>query len=117
MEVKQKSSVEKTTGGRKEKKSMSFDDWAVMNCQDRWRMAWWIVLAIAELGYFIFMAACSVIVAISQMVFVIYTVGWILVSILVLYEVKWIGKSQVRRLMFKQGRLTRGKAGERSEQD
>ena len=63
------------------------------------------------------MAACSFIVSISQMVFVIYTVGWILVSILVLYEVKWIGESQVRRLMFKQGRLARGKAGEHSEQD
>ena len=77
MEVKQKPSVEKATGVRKEKKSMSFDDWAVMNCQDRWRMAWWIVLAVAELGYFIFMAACSFIVSISQMVFVIYTVGCI----------------------------------------
>lgn len=115
MKVKEIPSVKKVVDGQKIEKKMSFDDWAVMNCQDRWRMAWWIVLAIAELGYLIFMAACSVIVAISQMVFVIYTVVWILVALLALYEVKWIGKLQIRRLMFKQGRLKHGRAGEHGE--
>lgn len=96
-------------------KKVSLDDLVIMNCQDRWKLGWWLTLVMAELGYLIFMAACSVIVAISQIVFFIYSAAWILVSLLVLYEIKWIAESQVKRLLLKQGRLKHGRVGEGGE--
>lgn len=99
----------------KNEKKVSLDDLVVMNCQDRWKLGWCLTLVMAELGYLIFMAACWVIVSISQIVFLIYSAAWILVSLLVLYEIKWIAKSQVKRLLLKQGRLKHGRVGEGGE--
>lgn len=117
MQVTKKSSVDlddvKIDKGNEKK--VSLDDLVVMNCQDRWKLGWWLTLVMAELGYLIFMAACSVIVGISQIVFLVYSAAWILVSLVVLYEIKWIAKLQVKRLLLKQGRLKHGKVGEGGE--
>ena len=117
MQVTKKSSVDlddvKIDKGNEKK--VSLDDLVVMNCQDRWKLGWWLTLVMAELGYLIFMAACSVIVAVSQIVFLIYSAAWILVSLLVLYEIKWIAKLQVKRLLLKQGRLKHRRVGECGE--
>ena len=117
MQVTKKSSVylDDVKINKDNEKKVSLDDLVVMNCQDRWKLGWWLTLIIAELGYLIFMAACSIIVAISQMVFLVYSVAWILVSLLVLYEIKWIAKLQVKRLLLKQGRLKHRRVGEGGE--
>lgn len=119
MQVTKKSSVDLYKDDVKinkdNEKKVSLDDLVVINCQDRWKLGWWLTLVMAELGYLIFMAACSVIVSISQIVFLIYSAAWILVSLLVLYEIKWIAKSQVKRLLLKQGRLKHGRVGEGGE--
>lgn len=111
MEAKEDSSMKKQEQTNQETELTGYD-WLITNCQDRWRMAWWLTLAIAELGYLIFMAACAVIVSISQTVFVVYTVAWLLVSWLALSEIKWIGKLQVKRLRLKHSKSKQVKAGE-----
>lgn len=117
MQVTKKSSVDldDVKKNKDNEKKVSLDDLVVMNCQDRWKLGWWLTLIMAELGYLIFMAACSVIVTISQILFLVYSAAWILVSLLVLYEIKWIAKLQVKRLLLKQVRLKHRRVGEGGE--